>query len=144
MTQFPTPTRADHQRFCELEGWLLVRDARGAAVTHHRTYELALPDGRILRTRISLPLDRTDYGPGLWSHILRDQLDVTPETFWSCVREGVVPLRGAPRFEAEPVPAALIYQLVVKYGVSEAEVARMTRVEVLAALEQHWSAPESK
>lgn len=142
MSSFPTATRSDHQRFCEREGWALVRDARGVAVSHHRTFELALPDGRILRTRISLPPDRTDYGPRLWSHILRDQLEVSEQEFWACVRDGVAPARGAIAVDIERIPAALVYQLVVKYGVSEAEVGRMTRAEVLAALEARWSEPE--
>lgn len=139
MTSHPTPTRAVHQRFCEREGWSLVRDARGGAVSHHRTYELVLPDGRILRSRISLPPDRTDYGPRLFSHILRDQLDVTEVEFWACIQHGQMPSRGVRVSAQESVPAALVYQLVVKYGVREREVAAMTRAEVLTALERHWS-----
>jgi hypothetical protein len=46
--------------------------------THHVTYELDLPDGRILRTRISHPPGRTTYGPSsLWAHVPRDQLQVS-------------------------------------------------------------------
>lgn len=43
------------------------------------------PDGRVLRTRVSHPVDRTDYGKSLWSHILRDQLEVSEAQFWECV-----------------------------------------------------------
>jgi hypothetical protein len=76
VSDWPTPARADHAKFCENEGWRVVRDARGRTGTHHLTYELDLPDGRTLRTRVSHPPDRTDYGPSIWSHILRDQLAV--------------------------------------------------------------------
>jgi hypothetical protein len=65
-------------------------------VKHHRTYELALWDGRILRTRISKPVDKTDYAPSMWSHILKNQLDVTANAFWSCVNDRVLPDRGSP------------------------------------------------
>ena len=81
------PTRQDHERFCATEGWTLVRDV---------TYELGLPDGGVLRTRISHPPDRSAYGPSLWSHVLRDQLDVSEQEFWACVRDGTRPARGVP------------------------------------------------
>ena len=53
--------------------------------THHDNYELTLPDGEILWTRISHPVNRTDYGPGMWADILRDQLQVSEATFWDCI-----------------------------------------------------------
>src|SRR4051794_41203434 len=59
-------TRDDHQRFCAVEGWVQVRNARGKPVRHHETYELSLFDGRILRTRISRPVNRTTYGPAMF------------------------------------------------------------------------------
>lgn len=61
------------------------------------TYELTLHDGRVLRTRISHPVDRTVYGAAMWAHILRDQLDVEEAEFWACVLDGTLPDRGAPR-----------------------------------------------
>src|SRR4051794_37351203 len=81
----PQPTRDHHDRFCRIEGWRQVRNARGGTGTHHVTYELDLPDGRILRTRISHPVDRSTYGPAIWNHVLRDQLQVDEATFWACV-----------------------------------------------------------
>lgn len=71
---WPAPTRADHDAFCRLEGWTPVRDALGRTGTHHITYELRLPDGQVLRTRVSHPPNRQTYGARLWAHILRDQL----------------------------------------------------------------------
>lgn len=90
----PPVTREDHDQFCENEHWTLVRGATGKPVRHHRTYELALWDGRVLRTRISKPVDKTDYAASMWSHILKNQLEVTAETFWKCVTDGVLPDRG--------------------------------------------------
>jgi hypothetical protein len=136
---WPQPTRADHERFCRTEGWRLVRDARGRTGTHHRTYELDLPDGRILRTRVSHPPDRTDYGPSLWQHILRDQLAVTVEQFWRCVRDGVTPGRTVPAVPEGAVPAEVIHLLLTKVGLSEAAVAAMTREQAVARLNRYWT-----
>ncbi|MUL43003.1 cytotoxic translational repressor of toxin-antitoxin stability system [Streptomonospora sp. PA3] len=134
----PTPTRKDHERFCEIEGWRGVRGARGAAGTHHVTYELGLPDGRVLRTRISHPVDRTDYGERLWAHILRDQLCVDESVFWTCVRDGTVPDRGAPAAPAEALPADLVHLLISKVGLAEAEVAAMDKEAAVARLQRYW------
>ncbi|MET7396327.1 hypothetical protein ABZS66_22885 [Dactylosporangium sp. NPDC005572] len=137
---WPTPTRQDHQKFCEIEGWEPVRTARGRTGTHHLTYELALPDGRILRTRISHPPDRSTYGPGIWSHILRDQLDVTEDVFWKCVRDGVKPARGRPELPAaEPIPAEVVHLLITRVGLTEPDVARMTKDEAITRLNQYWA-----
>lgn len=96
MSKRPAPTREYHDQFCEIEKWELVRGATGRPVKHHRTYELALWDMRVLRTRISKPVDKTTYGPSVWSHILRQQLEVTPDESWACVSDGTLPDRGAP------------------------------------------------
>ncbi|UWZ36223.1 hypothetical protein Drose_35075 [Dactylosporangium roseum] len=104
------------------------------------TYELALPDGRILRTRISHPPDRSTYGPSIWSHILRDQLDVTEDVFWNCLRTGVTPARGKPEAPtAEPIPAEVVHLLITRVGLPEPDVARMTKDEAIARLNQHWA-----
>jgi hypothetical protein len=136
---WPQPTRQLHEKFCQIEGWGRVRDARGRAGTHHVTYELSLRDGRILRTRISHPVDRTTYGPAIWGHILRDQLQVTDTEFWQCVQEGVKPNRGEPEAPAEALPAELVYLLISRVGLEEATVAAMTRDEAVARLNRYWA-----
>jgi hypothetical protein len=136
---WPQPTRQFHEKFCQIEGWSPVRDARGRAGTHHVTYELGLRDGRILRTRISHPVDRTTYGPAIWGHILRDQLQVTDTEFWQCVQEGVKPNRGEPEAPAEALPAELVYLLISRVGLEEAAVAAMTRDEAVARMNRYWA-----
>ena len=136
---WPAPTRADHQRFCNIEGWELVRNARGGTGSHHENFEFMLPDGRILKTRISHPPDRSTYGPSVWSHILRDQLDVTEAEFWACVRDGVKPERGAARAPKEAVPVEIVYLLVNRAGIAEAEVAKLGKDEAIARLNQYWA-----
>jgi hypothetical protein len=136
--RWPEPTRKDHEAFCEAEQWVRVRDARGRTGTNHVTCELALPDGRILRTRISHPVDRSGYGPSLWSHILRDQLQVTEPEFWACVRDGVLPGRGILQPPPDALPADLVHLLITRAGLPEAEVANMTRERAIARLQEFW------
>lgn len=140
---WPQPSREDHERFCKSEGWRLIRDARGRAGTHHITYELDLPVGGILRTRISRPPDRTTYGPRMWAHILRDQLAVSAEEFWACVRDGRKPERGAPVPPPEALPAELVHLLIHRVGLDEAEIAAMPRNEAIARLQSYWTAGTS-
>lgn len=139
---WPAPTRIDHQAFCETEGWEPVRNARGkVSGAHAVTYEFPLPDGRTLRTRISHPPDSSTYGPNMWSHILRDQLDVDLETFWACARGGVKPNRGEPETPTEALPADLAHLLVTRLQLSSAEVAQMSRDEAITRMQQYWSQP---
>ncbi len=144
MTSFPAPTRDHHQQFCANESWLLVRDAKGRAVAHHVTYELVVFDGRILRTRISRPVDRTTYGKSMWSAILRDQLDVDVPVFWACVLDGSIPDRGAPQPQPQPqpptdgLPLALVNTLKSVLGLAETQIAGLTKKQAIEALQKHW------
>ena len=137
--KWPQPTREDHEKFCLTEGWGLVRDARGRTGTHHVTYEFGLPDGRVLRTRISHPVNRTGYGPALWSHILRDQLRIVEEEFWRCVRDGVKPDRGMPEVPAGALPVDVVHLLISRVGLSDSEVAAMSKDEAVERLNRYWA-----
>jgi hypothetical protein len=136
---WPAPTREAHEAFCRTEGWQPVRDARGQAGTHHVIYELHLHDGRILRTRISHQANRETYGPSMWGHILRDQLDVDQVTFWTCVQDGKKPDRGAPEPPPEALPADLVHLLLTQARLSEADVAVMSKEEAIARMQQYWT-----
>lgn len=141
MPGYPAPRRKDHLTFCLTEGWTEVRNATGRTVRHHQTFELSLPDGRILRTHISRPPDSKDsYGPGLWSRILRDQLRVSPDEFWACVQDNVVPDRGAVNPPEESIPADVL-TILVNRGVAEKDVLRMSRHQALALLYELLSEP---
>ena len=138
MTEFPEPTRKDHQNYCLNEGWTQVRNARGKS-GHHVTFELTLPDGQVLRTRISHPPNRQTYGPGMWAHILRDQLHIGEDEFWACVREKKVPQRGRERANhCRPIPAGVVAQLL-SHGVEESDVRQMSRAEAIERLNLIWS-----
>jgi hypothetical protein len=136
---WPAPTRKDHEAFCTIEGWERVRDAQGRTGTHHVTYELRVRDGRILRTRISHPVNRDSYGPDMWSHILRDQLDVDQAAFWACVQDGIKPGRGTPELPPEALPADLVRLLITRVRLNEAEVAAMSKDHAIARMQQYWA-----
>ena len=140
---WPTPPHKDHLRFCEIEGWSPVRSSSGKTGTHHDTFELVLDNGDTLRTRISRPPDRTDYGPGLWSHILKDQLQVSKAEFWECLETKTPPQRAAPTEpEKEPIPTGVIWNLIDRVGLSEAEVGSMSKEEAIARLNTFWTTGE--
>jgi hypothetical protein len=136
---WPAPTRSDHESFCMTEGWAQVRNAQGRTGTHHVTYELALHDGRILRTRISHPPDRSTCGKSLWAHILRDQLNVSQDEFWACVQDKVKPDRGGPHIPAEALPAELVHLLITRLGLDDAEVGRMSKAEAANLIQEYWT-----
>ena len=137
MSGFPEPTRKDHQQFCLNEGWTQVRNAVGKA-GHQVTFELTLADGQILRTRISHPPNRQSYGPSIWAHILREQLRVSEDEFWTCVREKKVPQRGRGEPTMPSIPAGVVAQLL-SHGVEESEVRLMSRAEAIDRLNVIWS-----
>jgi hypothetical protein len=137
VTGFPEPTRKDHQQFCLNEGWTQVRNARGKS-GHHVTFELTLPDGETLRTRISHSPNHKAYGPSMWAHILGEQLHVSEDEFWACVREKKVPPRSRGEPAVPSIPAGVVAQLL-SHGVGESEVRRLSRSEAIERLNLIWS-----
>ncbi len=138
-----TATRKDLEKFCRNEGWAEIRGPRGTKVRHHDTYELTLPDGRILRTRISRPVGKETYGPSMWAHILRDQLAVSDDQFWDCVDRNVLPDRpGVPTTVVPPraISAGLVRQLLAA-GVPHDEIANMDKDAAVRRLNKLWSKP---
>ena len=57
----------------------------------------------------------------MWSHILRDQLDVTEDEFWKCIQDGILPKRGTPDVPTQALPADLVYLLINRVGLGEAK-----------------------
>ena len=116
-----------------------MRSATGKRSTHHETYELDLPTGEVLRARISRQPDRTVYGSGLWSHILRDQLQVGQQEFWRCVHDGIPPLRSRPAAPAPSIPTEVLYLLKQRVGLRDDELAGMTADAAIERLRQYWT-----
>lgn len=136
-------SRREHQRFCEIEGWTEVLNARGKPTEHHVNYELEVGDGRILRTRISRPANTDSYGRGMWSQILDDQLHVTEPEFWDCVDNKTPPRRSAAAAapEGAALPASLAYQLVNTLNLSSEEIASLTLEQAVAKMNEHGGRP---
>lgn len=134
-------SRRQHLRFCDLEGWTEVLNARGEPVRHHITYELLLPSGNILRTRISRPANADAYGPALWATILSDQLRVTEREFWDCVDNRIPPVRetARPATPTNAIPASLAWHLVHTLGLTHEQVAILERDDAIALMNEHWS-----
>ncbi|MGH3192980.1 MAG: hypothetical protein ACRDOL_38140 [Streptosporangiaceae bacterium] len=84
-------------------------------------------------------MNRETYGESLWSHILRDQLQVDQPTFWACVQDGKKPDRGAPKLPPGALPADLVHLLLTRVRLSEAEVAAMSKEEAIARMQQYWT-----
>jgi hypothetical protein len=137
----PVATREHHDKFCETEGWELVRGATGPPVRHHRTYELTLWNAHVLRTRISRPVNGTTYSTSMWAHILKDQLAVSADEFWACVNTQVLPDRGEPETKA-PKAALPLYlaRALGQIGLPENEILDLTPVEAAQRLSQHYRA----
>ncbi|MGC4805495.1 hypothetical protein [Micromonospora sp. DT233] len=84
-------------------------------------------------------MDRSTYGPALWSHILRDQLQVSEGEFWNCVRDRDLPHRGGPSVPAEALPAELVHLLIARVGLDESTVAAMSKEAAVARLQRYWT-----
>lgn len=136
-------SRREHQRFCEIEGWTEVRNARGKPTQHHVTYELMLGDGRIFRTRISPPANTDTYGKSLWSHILDDQLHVSDEGFWQCVDNKNAPDRtpATEKPNTKTFPASLAYQLVNTLHLTTEQIEELTIDEAVQRMAEYWAQP---
>ena len=73
-----------------------------------------------MRTRISKPVDKTDYAASMWSHILKSQLEVAADAFWSCVNEGVLPDRGSPeKLDAKKAVPLFLIEALRERGVDD-------------------------
>lgn len=126
LSRYPAPTREHHDDVCTTEDLTVVRGVTGRPVKPHRTYELALWDGRILRTRISKPIDSTTYGARMWAHILRQQLTVSQDEFLG-LRSPLDEARPSrPRQVASRAALPLhMYRLLVQIGATDEEIAQL-------------------
>lgn len=70
---------------------------------------------------------------------MRDQLRVSEETFWACVRDGVKPDRGICLPDKEALPVDVVRLLITRVGLSDTDVAEMTKGEAIARLQRFWA-----
>lgn len=131
------PTFRDLKTYLERDGgWEEIPDlARGRRrVGDHWRYRKTLPDGTVLRTKVSHALG-DEIGPDLLSHIVRDQLRTTMEHFRDVLAGRVRDERAPANAPTEPIPGWLVTRLIYTVGVPEAEVRRMSAEEARARWE---------
>jgi hypothetical protein len=75
----------------------------------------------------------------VWRHILREQIDVSEDEFWACVNDGIKPSRGKIEPPKESIPLEVANLLIHRVGLSEAELAELTRDEAIARLNRYWT-----
>lgn len=136
----PQPRFSDLRRFCEIDGWEHVTGATGRTGDHDR-FSKILPDGTILRTRVSHGSGRIE-DRDLWHRIWRDQLGLErEEQFWDALRarRPVVRSRAEAERPAGPSMPAWIVAGLLARGVPEAEVRALGPEEARRRLEALWS-----
>lgn len=69
------PKFSDLKRYCDKNGWALLRD------TDHWYYEKVLANGIVLRTKVSHATHK-EIPRHLWNRILKHQLQVSEQEFW--------------------------------------------------------------
>jgi hypothetical protein len=126
---------ADHRTVVETEGWDTKSTARSGSKTgDHWRYTLRLATG-VVYTRVLHGSGEVN-DPRLVAKILRDQLQVSEDDFYACVNDGILPPR--PATEAPPTPkegldAKLVMNLIRKVGLTQQQVAAMSKAEAVEA-----------
>jgi len=134
-----TPTHAQLRRFCQVDGWVDLTQEAGRKRRHHLRFAKVLADGRTLYTRISLGSGSIE-DHALFTHILRDQLEITEEQFWAAVDQGVPPTRPGSRQAERPPGAYLEYGLVkglLQAGYTQQQIATMGKDEGVELLDYY-------
>jgi hypothetical protein len=132
---------ADHRKFVETEGWTKKGTATSSKKTgDHFRYTLTLSTGDVLFTRVSHGSGQLDDAK-LIKAIFRTQLEVTEADFYRCVEKGILPPRPQtiPERSAEGLDAALVRNLIRKVGLSQIQVAKMSKVQAVAAWSKYLS-----
>ena len=135
-------TFRDLEAYLDRDGWVQEPNlARGRRRTgDHRRYRKELPNGAILRTKVSHALGE-EIGMDLFKLILRDQLRVDEPRFWAVVRGQAQPAIGAPPPSAETIPAWLVQRLLFTVRIPEAEVRELTLDQALECWQAFISRP---
>jgi hypothetical protein len=81
-------------------------------------------------------------GPGRFSAILRDQLEVSKDQFWECVQTGQPVDRPVELDDVPPGhPAWVVNVLVGELHMTGDEIADLSREEAERLVHEHWSKP---
>lgn len=138
-----TPTWKQLERFCQVEGWEDRDAARGRRTGDHKRYRLRLPDGNVLTTKVSHGTGQVD--AGLFTRILRDQLQVTEQEFWAAVDHRRLPIRvPTPVSPAgHRLPARLVEPLS-RLGVPDDQMRELSVEQAEALLREERRRPRKR
>lgn len=127
----PIPEKKDLRRFCDLDGW----EKTEATSPDHDRYRKRLPDGTLLRTKVSRGRGPIVRNPGLWAKVWRHQLHLeSEEEFWNALK-GRRPAQRSTADAESPQPQMdswLFEALTLTFGVEETRVRDMKPEEALA------------
>lgn len=134
------PTYQELVRFVQVEGWEDRDKKAGKKKGDHHRYVFTTPTGERLYTRVSHGKGQI-YNPNLFEHILRDQLGIDENQFWTAVDRGVKPVRPSPTLiqTSGALDAKLVRNLITKVKVSPNQLEGMTE-QVAVSLWQEWLA----
>lgn len=136
-----SPTWGDVEEFLVADQWRRISaNERGGRRQPHIFFEKLLPDGRLLQTHISH--DRTSrISAGRFSGILKDQLEISRDEFWTAIRAGEPVDRPVPLDEDEAVEheAWVIQILAGELHMSPDEIAALSEEEAQARVHAYWS-----
>jgi hypothetical protein len=137
-------TFRDLEAYLKRDDWVAEPNlTRGRRRTgDHRRYRKELPDGTVLRTKVSHALG-DEIGTDLFKHILRAQLRVDEAAFWVVVRGGGQRTAEVRSPRPGTVPAWLVQRLLYTVGLPEADVRKLTAEEAIELWEAFISRPTS-
>lgn len=134
------PTWAEIERFLKIDGWTrLAAASRGGSSQDHIFYEKLLDSDELLRTHVSHSAAKRP-SSGRFGAILREQLKVSREDFWSALRDRVAVDRPSMDDEAPPEHDAWVVAVLTRDLHMAAE--QIASLDVDGAREMvlvHWS-----
>jgi hypothetical protein len=134
-----TPTWQEVEEFCRRDGWELIRS------TGHSFYRKVLPDGTVLETHVSFA-GRKTMSAGRFALILRTQLRVSEDEFWTVLRTGRRAARPSTSIPEAPasLPSWVANALRHQFDKSDEEIAAMDPADAEAYVLEQWSRPASE
>jgi hypothetical protein len=137
------PTWGELEKFLGVDKWTqLAPGSRGGSSEDHVFFEKVLPDGRLLQTHISHSR-RGRPSAGRFAAILRYQLEVSREQFWTALRNGEPVDRPAVLEEPELVEheAWVVAVLARELHMTAAQIAALSVDDAKQRVLDHWSRP---
>jgi hypothetical protein len=127
-------TGAELEQFCQIDGWEQIRE------TDHIFWQKVLPSGEVLQTHRSFSANKT-FSQNVFGLILRDQLRVSREAFWTALQTGEPVHRPVPVDEAPPTYPGWMIEGLLAQGVTEDQIREWTPAEAQTQLEELWAQP---